>query len=95
MLHDWPEKEAKQFMANATRSLDSGETLLIFERGPVEVAETTLSYFMIPFLLFFRSFRSPAVYVKHLEGLGFQDIKTQRIDLEMPFFLVSGIKEPG
>ena len=95
MLHDWPEKEAKQFIARASRSLEPGGTLLIFERGPVEVAETTLSYSMIPFLLFFRSFRSPAVYVEHLEDLGFQDIKTQRINLEMPFFLVTGIKEPG
>jgi SAM-dependent methyltransferase len=95
MLHDWPEKEAKQFIARASRSLEPGGRLLIFERGPFEVGETTLSYSMIPFLLFFRSFRSPEVYVEHLEDLGFQDIRTQRIDLEMPFFLVTGIKKPG
>lgn len=92
MLHDWPENEAKQFIAKAGQSLQSGGTLLIFERGPIEVNETTLPYSMIPFLLFFRSFRSPTLYKDHLETLGFQDIEIQRIDLEMPFYLVTATK---
>ena len=92
MLHDWPEKEAKQFIARASQSLQPGGTVLIFERGPIEVSETTLPYSMIPFLLFFRSFRSPAIYREQLETLGFQDIEIRRIDLEMPFYLVTGTK---
>ena len=92
MLHDWPDNEAKQFIARASQSLQPGGTLLIFERGPIEVSETTLPYSMIPFLLFFRSFRSPTVYREQLETLGFQDIEIQRIDLEMPFYLVAARK---
>jgi ubiquinone/menaquinone biosynthesis C-methylase UbiE len=92
MLHDWPENEAKQFITKASQSLQPGGTLLIFERGPIEVNETPLPYSMIPFLLFFRSFRSPAVYKEQLETLGFQDIGIQRIDLEMPFYLVTAKK---
>lgn len=93
MLHDWPEKDAKEFITKASRSLEPGGTLLIFERGPIETQETTLSFSIIPVLLFFHSFRSPSVYEKHLEALSFQDIKIQKINLEMPFFLVTGIKK--
>jgi SAM-dependent methyltransferase len=92
MLHDWPENEAGQFIARASQALRPGGTLLIFERGPIEVGQTTLPYSMIPFLLFFRSFRSPAIYREQLETLGFQDIEIQRVDLEMPFYLVTGTK---
>lgn len=92
MLHDWPEKEAKQFITRASHSLEPGGTLLIFERGPFEIGETALPYSMIPALLFFRFFRSPKIYTEHLENLGFQDIGIQRIDLEMAFFLVTAKK---
>jgi len=92
MLHDWPENETKQFIAKASQSLQPGGTLLIFERGPIKVSETALPYSMIPFLLFFRSFRAPTVYREQLETLGLQDIEIQRIDLEMPFYLVTARK---
>lgn len=52
--------------------------------------ETTLPYSMIPFLLFFRSFRSPLIYEEQLKKSGFQNTEVQRIDLEMPFFLGVG-----
>ena len=93
MLHDWPEKEAKQFIEKASHSLDPGGTLLIFERGPLEVRERTLPYSMIPFLLFFHSFRSPVIYEEHLRDLGFQEIKVQKIILETPFYLVTAKKK--
>lgn len=92
MLHDWPENQARQLIANAQQALKPGGTLLIFERGPLEFDETTIPYSMIPFIFFFRSYRSPEIYEKKLEDLGFQDIETQRIELEMPFFLITGIK---
>ena len=92
MLHDWPEKQAKQFIEKANHSLAPGGTLLIFERGPIEVSETTLPYSMIPFLVFFHSFRSPAIYEKLLEDLSFQDIQVQKIDLETPFYLITAKK---
>jgi hypothetical protein len=46
----------------------------------------------LPFLLFFRSFREPAIYEEKLSDLGFLDINVQWIDLEMPFFLVTASK---
>jgi hypothetical protein len=95
MLHDWPEKEAKQFIEKASHSLDPGGTLLIFERGPLEVREKTFPYSMIPFLLFFHSFRSPGIYEEHLKGLGFQDVSIEKIYLETPFYLVTAKKKLG
>jgi len=95
MLHDWPEKEAKELILRASQSLAPGGTLLIFERGPFEFGETTLPYSIIPFLLFFRSFRPPLIYEDQLKELGFHDIKVQRVDLEMTFFLVTAIKGAG
>ena len=92
MLHDWPEKEAKQFIVKASQSLEPGGTLVIFERGPLEVSETTLPYSMIPFLLFFRSFRSPVIYKEQLKELGFRDITIDKISLETPFYLVTAKK---
>lgn len=92
MLHDWPEREAKQFIVRASQSLQPGGAMLIFERGPLEVGETTLPYSMIPFLLFFGFYRSPAIYEETLEDLGFRDITDKRIELEMPFFLVTARK---
>jgi len=93
MLHDWPEKEAKQFIQKASHSLEPGGTLLIFERGPLEVRERTFPYSMIPFLLFFHSFRSPRTYEKHLKDLGFQAISIEKIDLETPFYLVTATEK--
>jgi SAM-dependent methyltransferase len=89
MLHDWPEMEAKRLLTRASQALRPGGTLLIFERGPIEVREKGLPYSMIPTLLFFRSFRSPAVYQDHLEAVGFAEVTVQTIHLEMPFFLVT------
>jgi hypothetical protein len=51
-----------------------------------------LPYSMIPFLLFFRSFRSPLVYEDQFKKLGYQDIEIQKIDLEMPFFLLTATR---
>jgi len=90
MLHDWPEKEAKGLLAKACRALKPGGTLLIFERGPIDVGERPKAYSMIPMFLFFRSFRPPSVYSDHMRALGFQDIRIQAVDLEMRFFLVTG-----
>jgi SAM-dependent methyltransferase len=92
VLHDWPPEEAARLLLQGAQSLQPGGTLLIFERGPLEIRETGLPYSMIPFLLFSHSFRSPAVYEDQLKALGFQDTRVQRVDLETPFFLVTAIK---
>ena len=93
MLHDWPEKEANQFITKASQSLAPGGTLLIFERGPIEDGETDLSYSSIPILLFLHSFRSPTVYQKQLKELGLQNITVKRLYLDTPFFIVTAKKK--
>ena len=92
MLHDWPEREAKQLISRAARSLKPGGTLLIFERGPLEISNAPLSFSLIPFIAFIYSFRTPEMYKNHLAELGFRDIKVQKIDLETPFFLLTALK---
>ena len=93
MLHDWPEKEARQFIARAAQSLAPGGALLIFERGPIEDGEAELSYATIPILLFFHSFRSPTLYQEQFRELGLQDITVKKLHLETPFFIATAKKK--
>lgn len=93
VLHDWPEREARHFIQKASESLKPGGTLLIFERGPLELAKTGLPFSLIPLLLFAHTFRPPDMYGEELAALGFHEITIQRIDLETPFFLVTGVKK--
>jgi SAM-dependent methyltransferase len=93
MLHDWPEREASRFLANASRALMPGGTLLIFERGPMESKKGGLAYSDIPMLLFFHSFRSPSFYENHLKKLGFDEIQIMFIELDTPFFLLIAKKK--
>ena len=95
MLHDWPAQEARQFIDKAARALSPGGTLMIFERGPLQVASQTPPMSMLPILLFFRSYRPPQDYVSQLQALGFRDVKQQEIQLDSPFFLVTGRKPGG
>jgi ubiquinone/menaquinone biosynthesis C-methylase UbiE len=92
MLHDWQDREAKQIMANAARCLKPGGTLLIFERAPIEVTNTAPSYSAIPFLHFFSGYRGPDFYTKYLHEMGFRDVAIRKIELDMPFVLVTGVR---
>ncbi len=92
MLHDWPEEEADRFITKAARSLSPGGTLLIFERGPLQVREAAPPFSLLPVLLFFRSYRLPAVYMRRLEALGLKDVEHREIELDTPFFLVTARK---
>jgi hypothetical protein len=92
MLHDWPGQDMRQFIDKAAQALEPGGTMLIFERGPLRVDTTVPPMSMLPILLFFRSFRSPHDYVTVLQGLGFCNISHQDIELDSPFFLVTGTK---
>lgn len=92
MLHDWPEEDANRFITKASRALDPGGTLLIFERAPIHGRREVPPFSMLPALLFFRSYRPPSVYAKALEALGFRDVECREIELDTPFFLVTARK---
>jgi O-methyltransferase domain len=94
MLHDWPDELAKTFMARAAEALKPGGTMLIFERAPLDVTAQVPPFSSLPTLLFFRSYRAPAIYVGQLLSQGFTDIQTVEVALEVPFFVVTG-KKPG
>jgi SAM-dependent methyltransferase len=95
MLHDWPTQEARQFIDKAARAVSPGGSLLIFERGPLQVADATPPMSMLPLLLFFRSYRGPADYMSQLLALGFRDVRQREIELDSPFFLVTARKPGG
>jgi len=92
MLHDWPQDQAARIIAKAAEALLPGGTLLIFERGPMRVADAAPPFSLLPTLLFFRSYREPAAYIGQLEALGFQDLVRKEIALDSPFFLVAARK---
>jgi len=92
MLHDWPEVDARQFVDKAVRALDPGGTLLIFERAALSVRDATPPMSMLPNLLFFRSFRQPSVYEEQMRALGMEDVGHRMIDLDTPYFVVTGRK---
>ena len=92
VLHDWSDDAAARFIRRAARSVKSGGTLLIFERGPLDLSGQGIPYHLVPYLLFTRFFRSPALYVNELKDLGFEDVTVKTVQLETPFFLVTGVK---
>jgi len=93
VLHDWPDQEARLFLQKAAEAVQPGGTLLIFERGPLDIAKTGLPYSLIPILLFAHTFRAPDMYQDKLAELGFQEISITWLDLETPFFLVAAVKK--
>lgn len=92
MLHDWPDAEAASFVERAAEALEPGGTLLIFERAPLEFKDGDLPLVALPMLMFARSFRTPMLYQETLESLGFEDIETQIIELDTPFFILTATK---
>jgi ubiquinone/menaquinone biosynthesis C-methylase UbiE len=92
MLHDWPDAEQEQFLSRAWHALPPGGTLLIFERGQLELTDTPPPYSLIPIMLFFRSYRPAQHYVAKLTQSGFHNVRVQHIMLEMPFILITAAK---
>jgi ubiquinone/menaquinone biosynthesis C-methylase UbiE len=94
VLHDWPEREARQLLARGAEALAPGGSVVIFERAPLGADPACLSFGTIPLLVFARHFRPPAPYLTHLAALGFVNIRADRILLDVPFSLVTADKPP-
>jgi SAM-dependent methyltransferase len=94
MLHDWPDAEARRFIDRAAEALEPGGTLLIFERGPLDLRAGPLPLSALPMLMFARSFRSPGLYESALTARAFTDIEIREVPLDTPFFIVTANK-PG
>lgn len=92
MLHDWPEPDAKQFIAAAAQALAPGGSLLIFERAPLDPARSAPVFSMLPVLLFYRHYRDPGIYRNALAAHGLEKIQAQEVAVEMPFLLVTARK---
>jgi SAM-dependent methyltransferase len=93
MLHDWPEKEARQLITRAVGALAPGGRVLVFERGPLEEGTQQMSYAGIPMLIFFHSFRGPTIYQEQFAELGLEDITEKKLLLDTPFFIVTAKKK--
>ena len=89
MLHDWPEEQALKFLDKAADVLQPGGRLMIFERLPLHFESGTPPFSIIPILLFFRSYRDPAVYIDHLRSRGFDRIERHEVDLDTRFALLT------
>ncbi len=92
MLHDWPLDDACGFLEKAAQALAPGGTILIYERGPLEVHEQAPPFSALPLLMFFRSYRSPLRYLEKLQALGMADLRCQVLHLDTPFFIVTARK---
>ncbi len=92
MLHDWPGDSVREFLARAYEALPKGGTVLIYERGPVAIGDAPLPFVQIPLVLFFRAYRSVADYASLLNQAGFCDVRSQTIELDMPFMLLVATK---
>ena len=88
VLHDWPDADVRHMLARAQTIVRPGGRLLIFERGPIEIASGGLPYSMAPNLVFLKFLRPPELYLKTLAELGFRAIECRRIELEMGFHLI-------
>ncbi len=94
VLHDWPDNPARRLMQNGWSALKPGGTMLIFERNAFAGDLQSVPFSLLPFFIFFHSFRSPLFYRQCMEDLGFEDIRVQEILLEMPFSLICA-RKPG
>ncbi len=95
MLHDWPEEQAATFLQRVSAVLEPGGTVLIFERDTVQVGREPLDFGALPLVAFAGAYRGPEFYVRTLEALGFGEIRVERVELELPFFLLTALKLPA
>lgn len=94
VLHDWPEADALHLLERAQRRLEPGGRIVIFERGALEPSRGPMPVSMMANVVFAPFYRSPTFYRDHLARLGFEAITLERIELDMPFHLLTA-RKPG
>lgn len=95
MLHDWPVEAVEVFLDKAARAIRPNGRILIFERGPLDLAGSATNFGLLPMVLFFRNFRSPQVYEQLLRRRGFESIQIATFMLDTPFFVLSASRQPA
>ncbi len=92
VLHDWPDTEAIQMLSEASARVPSGGRLVVCERdrpGPKQLADPTMQG--LANLVFAPFYRGPDLYARWMEDAGLE-VTVERIDLDMPFFILSGVR---
>jgi hypothetical protein len=89
MLHDWPSEAVEIFLDRAVQAVRPGGTILIFERGLLDLGQASINFGLLPMLLFFRNFREPQLYEQMLRRRGFDEIHLETVMLDTPFFILS------
>ena len=92
VLHDWPEEAVNILLTKVFDCLSPGGSILIFERAKPASFNAFPVYGNLPIFLFIRYYREPDYYRRVLDKSGFRSISIKKIQLEMPFMLVSAKK---
>ncbi|MBK8083182.1 MAG: methyltransferase type 12 [Devosia sp.] len=91
VLHDWPEADVRHLLMRARDNLPAGGRLWVVERGRFDPV-APLPFSAIANLVFSRFYRAPSVYADLMVELGFVDIDTRSIEIDMPFHVISGTR---
>ncbi|MDG1896558.1 MAG: methyltransferase [Fuerstiella sp.] len=92
VLHDWPDDVLPILLQKSYAALPPGGRLVIFERQRWDFSHEVTPYGLLPVMLFFRSYRSPEHYVQVLADCGFVDVHVEKLQLEVPFLLITAAK---
>jgi hypothetical protein len=96
-LHDWDNTSVKTYLEKAYASLQTSGRLIIYERIALEPSSATTiprpwGFGDLPLLLFFRSYRNQAYYVKLLENTGFEVKTSKTLLLDSEFCIIEAFK---
>ena len=88
VLHDWPEREARELLKTGASLVQPGGRMLIFERAPLNFRRHPFTYALTLDLVFLHFLRPEKLYIDMLEELGFRIDLLQTIELEVDFHLI-------
>ena len=88
VLHDWPEREARELLKTGASLVTPGGRMLIFERAPLDFRRHPFTYALAPDLAFLHFLRPEKLYAETLTELGFHIDLVRTIELEVDFHLI-------